>query len=491
MRVRLNVLLTLLMASVVVVLGVPLARSVAETRARAVCQDRAADLDRFADLVPADADRVALAVLAEELRRYDEIYGISVALLDTAGTARITSSSRIDLRSPRVRRATGAALAGRPSSSAGGLMPWQDAPTVVARPVVSGGDVVAAVVSVSSAAKARNLVLRDWTLLALAGAVGLLGAVLAADRLTRWVLGPVEVLDAATQRIAGGDLSARTRTDCGPAELRRLAGSFNHMADQVQRADAAQRAFVADAGHQLRNPLGALLVRLEGLALTGPVSDRTVVLRAARDGRHLAETLDRMLELARAEHTGSVAGPVDVAAVVDDRLACWQVVAERRGIELSRHGRRSSPAWHEPNAVAGAFDAVLDNALKYSPAASRVTIEVVAGPAEAGGAPGTEVRVSDEGPGLEPEELDRVTDRFWRSPRDRGASGSGLGMAVAGTLLRRHGGRLEVSAPGRGLRVCLHLPGGPPAGPAADGPRRRGTRDRNGGRGGGQGLAER
>ncbi|MDQ1292460.1 MAG: histidine kinase [Actinomycetota bacterium] len=481
MRVRLNILLTLLMTSVVVVLGVPLARSVADTRARAVCDDRAADLDRFADLVPADADRVALSVLSDELRRYEEIYGITVALVDTGGTPGLASSEGLDLGSPRIRAAVRAALAGRPSSSPGGLLPWQNTPTVVARPVVTGGDVVAAAVSVSPATKARNLVLRDWTLLALAGIAGLLGAVLAADRLTRWVLGPVEVLDGATQRIAGGDLSARTRTDCGPAELRRLAGSFNHMADQVQAADRAQRAFVADAGHQLRNPLGALLVRLEGLALTCAESDRTAVLRAAHDGRYLAETLDRMLELARAEHTGSVAGPVDVAAVVDDRLAGWQVLAERRGIEVCRRGPANALAWHERNAVAGAFDAVLDNALKYSPAESRITVEVrcsgrededprgvgegqSGGDRQGEGAREIEVCVADEGPGLEPSELLRFTDRFWRSPRHRGTSGSGLGMAVAGTLLERHGGRLTVAAPGRGLRVCLHLPSAPPSG---------------------------
>ncbi|PIJ49630.1 two-component sensor histidine kinase, partial [Leucobacter sp. OLES1] len=104
--------------------------------------------------------------------------------------------------------------------------------------------------------------------------------------------------------------------------------------------------------------------------------------------------------------------------------------------------------------VESAFDAVLDNALKFAPAGSAVEVTVERD------AEGCGIAIRDHGPGLEPDELELVTSRFWRSPRDQNVPGSGLGLAIASDLLGDLNGGVQVQSPeGGGLRVVLRLPG--------------------------------
>ena len=467
MRVRLSSLLLLLMTVVLVSLGVPLATSIASSEARTVHADRLADLALYASLVPQTAGGVDAQALGDDLRRYAGLYGVQVGVVDAAGqplTPFVTGTELLaDLRegTDGTRSAVRAALAGRPSEGPAQLWPWDGAPVTAAQPVVRDGDVVGAVVSVSPSQAARDRVLNRWLLLAALELVALVGGALLAYRLAEWLLRPIARLDAAAHQIADGDLGARVPAGSGPPELRRLGRSFNDMAGHVQASVEAQRAFVADASHQLRNPLAALLVRLQGLALAPPEQRPDAAESAAADGRYLADTLDRMLELARAEHATAAAGPLDVAAVVDERLGSWHVVAARRSITLHREGAERAPGWHDPGALSGAVDAVLDNALKYSPERTAVTVDVRCHPDDRDG---VAVVVTDEGPGLAPDDLSRVGDRFWRARSTSAEPGSGLGMSIATTLLERHGGALRVeAAPDGGLRVSLLVPADPPA----------------------------
>jgi K+-sensing histidine kinase KdpD len=139
--------------------------------------------------------------------------------------------------------------------------------------------------------------------------------------------------------------------------------------------------------------------------------------------------------------------------VVDERLASWRVVAEVRSIAINRSGVTRVLGHHEPGALSGALDAVLDNSLKYSPEHSTVTVEVSLGESTIA------VVVTDDGPGVPAEDLPKVVDRFWRSAGTARETGTGLGMSIAKTLLERHGGRLDVATtPDRGLRVSLRVP---------------------------------
>jgi signal transduction histidine kinase len=488
MRTRLSVLLLVLMGVVLVSLGVPLAASIAGSEARALQADRLADLALFVSLVPTQpvqpagsAQPVDEVAVQRDLRRYDELYAIAVTVYDAAGRARVSSrampsmpstsqqtSQQTSQASTVVQTSLRTALAGRQTEEPARLLPWNHRPLVAAQPVVRDGDVVGAVVSVSPVDGARVRVLKRWLLLGAAELVALAGAAVLAGRLAGWLLRPVARLDDAAHQISAGDLGARVPTGSGPPELRRLEHSFNDMAAHVQEAVEAQQAFIADASHQLRNPLAALLIRLEGLRFASSIrrpgggtspdgKNGTDSLLAATDsaladGRHLAGTLDRMLALATVEHTGASAGPVDVAAVLDERLGSWRVVAERRKIQVQRTGVSHATGQHEAGALAGALDAVLDNALKYSPEQSTVTVHVLKQDSWIA------IMVTDDGPGVPAEELPRLADRFWRSDRWPAATGTGLGMSIAKALIERHGGRLDVGRDvGRGLRVSLQV----------------------------------
>jgi signal transduction histidine kinase len=499
MRTRLSLLLLALMGVVLVSLGVPLAGSIAGGETRRLHADRVADLTMFAGQVPpaADPDRpnavranqVEAASVQQDLTRYDDTFGIYVTVVDAAGRGWLSSRATKPAGAGErpVREAMRAALHGRLTDETVRLLPWDTQPLVVAMPVVRDGDVVGAVVSVSPTQVARERVLRRWLLLAGAELIALAGAAVLAIRLASWLLRPVARLDEAAHQISGGDLSARVPTGRGPPELRRLEMSFNDMAVHVEDAVEAQRAFVADASHQLRNPMAALLLRLEGLKMAPAERLSAAAEVALSDGRNLADTLDRMLELARIEHAGASAATLDVGALVDERLGAWRVIAQHRSINVQRTGALHATGRHEPRALAGAVDAVVDNALKYSPEHSTVTIAVEAADLAGPGEP-VAIVVTDDGPGVPAEELPHLAERFWRSGRTAGESGSGLGMSIAKALLERHGGALEMeSTRDRGLRVRLLVPettmGDAEASAAQAGMGR--------GRGGGQGLVRR
>jgi len=506
MRTRLSGLLVVLIGVILVSLGLPLMTGIASDEARTLHTDRMADLSMFVSMVPSSTDtsEVDAAALEQDLDRYSQLYGISMTVYDAARRPRFSSDQDTTEPSEDEQAALRTALSGRLTEVWDHIYPWDDTPLVAAQPVIRDGDVVGAVVSVSPVRKAANRVLQRWAVMVALGSVAMLGAIALADRLARWLLRPVARLDEAAHQISAGDLSARVPSGSGPPELRRLEASFNDMAVHVQDAVEAQRAFVADASHQLRNPLAALLMRLEGMAMVADLPDDSADPGSARrsaaarsealertlaDGRHLAGTLDRMLALARVENAGAPAVTLDAAAVVDERLAFWLVVADRRGIHLARRGAVRALVRHDVGALSGALDAVLDNALKYTPEGGTVTVEVRTSmstsilatadsdpvkrePGSVGAQPltsGVEVAVSDDGPGVATDDLARVADRFWRA---EGAEqeGTGLGMSIARTLMERHAGSLQVGAGvGGGLRVALWLPD-PPSGTDEDAP---------------------
>jgi signal transduction histidine kinase len=256
-----------------------------------------------------------------------------------------------------------------------------------------------------------------------------------------------------THTIATGRLDARVPAATGPPELRRLTASFNEMVQKVEAAMERQRAFAADASHQLRNPLSAVMLRLEGLALSLPPGSEEEIQDLRQEAERLTRVLDDLLELALAEEGGATVETIDLAVLVEERVTAWQVVADQRAITVCRSWAGPVLGAADPTGVGSAFDAVIDNALKFSPEGASVTVEV----AEAGD--DVEIRVTDEGSGLPPEELARIGDRFWRSPGHQNVDGSGLGLSVARALLEASGGRLEVvAARGAGLRVTMAVP---------------------------------
>jgi signal transduction histidine kinase len=464
-RTRLLGLVLGLMAIVLLALGVPLGIDLASVRTQRVFLDRVNDANRFVLVAQQQEPAARGSLLAEELARYDEVYGIAVAVLDRGGRVRAASRPGLARRAlgPHAGQLAAVALSGQHGEAPHAVWPWTREPLVVAEPMVSGGDVVGAVVTMSPTGRLRRAIARAWMVLLLGELVAVIGCVLLASRLTRWILRPVHELDAAAHEIATGRMAARALDGTGPPELRRLTGSFNEMAANVERLVERQRCLIADASHQLRNPLHALLLRLDALALR-PGGDPDVDA-AAREGRHLAGILERLLQLAQADAAGTLPERIDLVALVERRIDAWSGPAHAKDIALRRQGEARVEAIADPVAVSSALDVVLDNAIKFGPPGSTVRVSVGEGV----------VSVRDEGTGLRDDELERAGDRFWRGRRHQNVEGSGLGLAIARTLLEESGASLEIR-PGHpcGLEALLRL------GVAEPAQRRRVQRHRRG-----------
>ncbi|MFJ4502582.1 ATP-binding protein [Streptomyces sp. NPDC088864] len=464
MRTRLLPLLIVLMASVLLALGFPLAVSVAAAEQQRVVIDRIDDTARFAALAQFITERTSgyderRRTLQTELETYDSVYGIRAGVFyrDDSAMAKAPVSWRLPVEGEG-RAAFNEALLGRRSHDPPQVWPWQDGRVVVASPVVRDGDVIAVVVIDSPTGQMRADTLRGWLLIAAGEAIAMLVAVGAAIRLTGWVLLPVKTLDAAAHDIASGRMRSRVVASGGPPELRRLARSFNEMADNVEDVLEQQRAFVADASHQLRNPLAALLLRIDLLALELP-EDNEEIASVRTEGRRLGQVLDDLLDLALAEHAESDLRLTDIGALTAERVASWRPVAEEKGVRLRAGGLPAVTAWADPIALSSALDAIIDNALKFTPAGEEVSVTV------ASGSRYVTVVVADGGPGLTDQELERVGDRFWRSPQHQNIQGSGLGLSISRTLLAAGGASLSYARKEPyGLSVTVSVPRHDPKG---------------------------
>jgi signal transduction histidine kinase len=465
LRTHLLSLLLVLMAAVLLALGVPLAASYAAAQQQRLVVDRIDDTARFAAIAQYVTERTTntgaivsdegerLTTLRSELARYQDLYDIHVGVFYRDGTAMASAPRGWRTRQEiTADQAFQEALAGRRSHNPEQVWPWQHSRVTVASPIVRDGDVVAVVLTDSPTGAMRAGVLRGWMMIVGSELAATAVAVLAAIRLTAWVLRPVKVLDRATHDIATGRLASRVAEAGGPPELRRLARSFNEMADNVEQALEQQRAFVADASHQLRNPLSALLLRIELLGLELPEGHEEMA-SVREEGKRLATVLDDLLGLALAEHATADLCLTDLAALAAERVAAWRLIAEDKGVVLSYEGPLAATGWADPIAVSSALDAVIDNAVKFTPAGAKATVQT-----EPGGDT-VAITIADSGPGLPEEELTRIGDRFWRSPRHQNVAGSGLGLSIARVLLDRSGGSIAfVPNQPHGLRVVLTIP---------------------------------
>ena len=271
---------------------------------------------------------------------------------------------------------------------------------------------------------------------------------------SRRALAPVARLTAATEHVAATqDLSRRIAVD-GDDELARMAGSFNTMLAALDGARAAQRQLVADASHELRTPLTAVRTSVEALARAPangvPSAERARALATAQAQlEDLSVLVGDLVDLARP------AEPQACAEVEDVRL---DLLVEEAVERARRHAPGATFAVSAEEALVRGVPArlhravanLLDNAVKHGGADGRVEVEVR----------GAEVRVRDHGPGIAPEDLPHVFDRFWRAPGARGLPGAGLGLAIVRQVAEAHGGsvRAEPPAGGGGARLVLSLP---------------------------------
>ena len=321
----------------------------------------------------------------------------------------------------------------------------------VAVPVASQGQVYGAVRITYPTAAVEARVRRVWLALAGVAAVVLGVVALVGFALARSTTRPLRALEQATTALARGELAARAPIDQGPPEVRRLAATFNDMAARLGRLLDSQRAFVADASHQLRTPLTALRLRLENLEATTPPAAAGDLRAAVAETGRLARLVDGLLTLARAEAAPSRREVLDLAAVVADRQAAWTPLAAEQDVALTVHPTSAAAVWAVPGALEQVLDNLLANALRVAPAGSRIQLAI----RKVGG--WVELHVTDQGPGMPADQRERAFDRFWRGPASE-RDGTGLGLAIVRQLLEASGGTAELRpSPDGGLDAVAHL----------------------------------
>ena len=227
----------------------------------------------------------------------------------------------------------------------------------------------------------------------------------------------------------------------GPDEVARLAETLNGMLAALDRARTAERRFVADASHELRNPLAALRGNAEYLAAHG--ADRAALDDLRGDVERLSRLVDDLLALTREQGADTAAAPVALREVA--------ATAAGDGVEV----RADGPGWVAGDAPAleRALRNLVENARRYGPAGGQVVVSVEERPGIA------VLAVTDAGGGI-PGDADEATRPFWRGPNAGDHDGAGLGLALVRATAERHGGRLAIA----GARFALELPATEPPG---------------------------
>jgi signal transduction histidine kinase len=297
---------------------------------------------------------------------------------------------------------------------------------------------------------------------------GALGVLFVASLGVGWVvagrvLRPIGRITAVARDIQATDLSRRIELPGPEDELKQLADTFDAMLARLDAAFAAQRQFVADASHELRNPLAIIRTNVD-VALADPRADpddlrqTIVVVRRASD--RMARLVDDLLALARRQEPILEHEPVDLGAAIVEASDDFMVPAAARGIVLDRAIAPGVIVIGDRDALKRAVANLLENAVRLAPAGSRIRL--------ATGSEGDRawIAVADEGPGIAPEDQAHVFDRFWRADkaRARADGGTGLGLAIVRQIAESHGGQIRLqSKPGVGSSFVIWLPVAPAA----------------------------
>lgn len=463
MGVRVRAVLVVLLLMVIAALAIPLALTLADRRTDGLATERNRQLAALADAAAAPG-----APLQALVERYRQVYGEGLLITDSDG--RTPAADGLDPADPDIATAAARALVDAPALRWSALRPWDEPRLLSTAAIRRDGEVVGAVVLEVDPSDAMRDITTGWIWLAAGGLAFLAAAVVAARMLTRWMLRPITGLERAVAEMTAGVAAPSGRSDAtaiepadvaGPPELRHFTATFNSMAQVVRASLDRQRRLVADASHQLRNPLAAVRLRADTLetyvAEEGLPTYHSLTAQLDR----FENLLQQLMRLARAEQvSGSrqvgLAGTAEERTELDDviteRRAFWEPVAARRG-QLLRSGPACSGtqvqmARHE---VEQLIDIAVDNALRYAGDGAVVTVSTGTG------ADGVDLIVSDDGSGLPEADRVRAVGRFWRGHDDN--AGTGLGLAIAAEIAAGHGGSISVErAPEGGLLIRFRLP---------------------------------
>ncbi|HEY8174038.1 MAG TPA: ATP-binding protein [Dehalococcoidia bacterium] len=232
-----------------------------------------------------------------------------------------------------------------------------------------------------------------------------------------------------------------------------------HDLTEVRRLDSVRRDFISNVSHELRTPLAGIRAAAETLqegALDDKPAAEEFLGHIQRETDRMTQMVEELLELSRIE---SGAAPLrfaqlDAATLVQDTARRFSQQAERAGLKITAEATESPlPVIGDAERLERAIGNLVANAIKFTPAGGSVTVLV------SRAADDVTISVRDTGIGIEPEELDRVFERFFKADRGRGSSGTGLGLAIVKHIVQAHAGTVSVeSQPGRGSTFTMRLP---------------------------------
>jgi signal transduction histidine kinase len=288
-------------------------------------------------------------------------------------------------------------------------------------------------------------------------AIGL--ALLLAIILSRTLTRPIRELTSATQVVSEGNLAQQVPVRSRD-ELGQLATSFNHMSADLARSLNLRRQMTADIAHELRTPVSIILGHAEAVhdgVLPASIETFEIIREEAERLEHLVEDL-RTLSMADAGELKLVIRPYPPQKLLQDAQKTYSHQAGQKNITLVNNAALDLPDIEvDPQRMKEVFSNILDNALRYTPENGRITLSAsVVGDS-------VELRVQDSGPGVTSDEIGRIFERFYRTEisrtREEGGSGSGLGFAIAKSIVEKHKGRIWAkSQPGLGLTVIIQIP---------------------------------
>ena len=259
---------------------------------------------------------------------------------------------------------------------------------------------------------------------------------------SRSLLRRVEVVNKTARAIRGGDLSQRVPTTGSGDELDDLGANLNSMLDQIERLMVGMRDVSDNIAHDLRSPLTRIRNRLNN-ALEGDAEAKDQALRATiDDSEKVLATFNALLSIARIQ-SGEGAGvmaPIDIVAIAEEMAELYEPAAQDAGFDFKLITAPTPQIKGSRELVSQAVANFLDNALKYAEGGTRIELRV--GPGKNGGAV---LSVADDGPGVAPENRERVFERFVRLEQSRSTPGSGLGLSLVSAIARAHGATLELS----------------------------------------------
>lgn len=305
--------------------------------------------------------------------------------------------------------------------------------------------------------------------LAKAGLGALIVGVLLALVISRSIAQPLREIASATREIAHGDLDQQLAVG-GPDEVQSLARSFNTMVREVKATRQAQRALVANVSHDLKTPLTSIQGFSQAI-LDGMAQDEATLKRLAGvihdEATRMHRLVEQLLDLARLD-AGQVVMRGERVALEPLLQGCVEslaVRAQEKEITLSLNVPQLPIILGDGDRLMQVFTNLLDNALKHTPNGGTITVEGSVVEVESvqgdGHQPMVEISVTDTGPGIPPEDLPHIFERFYQVDKSRpgGRGGSGLGLAIVKEIVEAHGGHVHAeSVVGLGSRFIVALP---------------------------------